>query len=486
MQKEKKEFKLICKVCNKEFIWHDKRMACCSGKCRYQARAKIMLEKYGYDNPARKQRTVEEKAIISKKLSDTSVFKTDRATEVKKKRQDTLIKKYGTKCAFANRDTSKIHKTLEDRYGTRSSRIAKELILLGFNRYEDFCLQIINYFENNNIAPYSDQAKDYIKNTYNLSYEIINDVLEFSEKQHLLYTQKSSIENELSLFLDSLNLKPDQILRNRRPTFMQGKELDFYLPDFKLAIELHGLAFHSERPIYKTKDLTEVKTIHEQKYLNCKKEGIRLIQIFEDEWLNKKDLIKEMITNRLSLSSNKIFARLCEYKELTQGEEVVFFKENHISGNTHSFKAFGLFYKDKLVSALSIRKTWHKAYGDNIIEIARFASLKGYNILGGFQKLLKQVEIYCKEVKLDGILTYADCRFGSGNVYLTSGFEYLGKTNPNYFYEKDGIREQRFKHRKDVTLVGATEREQQNLLGWYAIYDAGSEIYFKLLKGDSL
>lgn len=254
-----------------------------------------------------------------------------------------------------------------------------------------------------------------------------------------------------------------------------------WIKDSKVAIEFHGLVHHSERAIFNTKDIREVKNLHEIKYLYAKREGIKLIQIFEDEWVFKKEIIKSMIKNRLSLNDNKIFARKCEIKEVSAKDRHAFFEITHISGDIKALKSFGLFYENELISALSLRNTWNKSYG-NVIEIARFATKLNTNVVGGFQKLLKQAEKWALENKFEAILTYADCRFGSGKVYYNSGFNYKGKTSPNYFYEKDGIRENRFKHRKNLVLEGNTEREQQNKLGWYAIYDAGNEIYLKSLK----
>lgn len=61
---------------------------------------------------------------------------------------------------------------------------------------------------------------------------------------------------------------------------LKGLELDFYLPDLKIAIELDGLYWHS----IKFKD----PKYHLNKTEQCEAQGIQLIHIFEDEWVNKK------------------------------------------------------------------------------------------------------------------------------------------------------------------------------------------------------
>lgn len=300
-------------------------------------------------------------------------------------------------------------------------------------------------------------------------------------------SSSSSQENAVADFVTSLGFEP---LRNKKPAFMKHSELgrmelDLWIPEKKIAIEYHGLAHHSERPIYGEKDLFKVKSQHEIKYLLCKEKGIQLIQIFEDEWRDKRALCESMIKQRLGIVEHRLFARKCEIKDLSSEERREFFEENHISGDVLASKAFGLFFEGRLVSAVSLRKPWQRKYG-NVIEIARFASAKDHLVVGGFSRLLKAVRSWSLAEGYERILTYADCRFGSGKVYLKNGFSHLGKTKPNYFYEREGIRENRFGHRKSLELRGDSEREQQNELDWFAVYDSGNEIYLLDLLTHSL
>jgi hypothetical protein len=48
----------------------------------------------------------------------------------------------------------------------------------------------------------------------------------------------------------------------------------------------------------------------------CSKKGIQLIHIFEDEWINKQDIVKDRIKNILGIYDKKIFARKCVIKEI--------------------------------------------------------------------------------------------------------------------------------------------------------------------------
>lgn len=272
-----------------------------------------------------------------------------------------------------------------------------------------------------------------------------------------------------------------EVLQNKRPDFLNRKELDIWIPEKQVAVEFHGLVHHSERSVFYQKDLKEVKTLHEYKYYKCKEAGIKLIQIFEDEWANKQKIVESMLLARLGISE-RIYARKTEVRKVSKADLRAFMDENHISGSSQFMTGFGLYVDGVLVSALTLRATWNKAYGEKVVEIARFASLLHTTVIGGFSKLMKEAKAWSLEHGFQSILTYADCRFGSGQVYKQYGFEYLGKTRPNYFYEKNGVREDRFAHRKNnnpaiIEKYGETERAQNNNQGWFAIYDAGNEIY---------
>lgn len=70
------------------------------------------------------------------------------------------------------------------------------------------------------------------------------------------------------------------------------KELDIYIPEKKIAIEYCGLYWHGENT-----SKNSAKNRHIDKLNMCNNIGVRLITIFEDEWLFKQEQVK----NRLSI-----------------------------------------------------------------------------------------------------------------------------------------------------------------------------------------
>jgi len=116
----------------------------------------------------------------------------------------------------------------------------------------------------------------------------------------------SSAEIDIVNFLNDLGIS--NIITSDKE-ILDGKELDIFLPDHNIAIEFDGLYYHSNLFI-------DDKNYHLNKTIAADKKGIRLIHIFEDEWMHKKDIVKSRLKSIIGLSEHKIFARKCFIKEL--------------------------------------------------------------------------------------------------------------------------------------------------------------------------
>ena len=108
------------------------------------------------------------------------------------------------------------------------------------------------------------------------------------------FTKKS---NEIHDITDCLKaLSPQQ----------HNREIDVYIPSLNLGIEYNGLHWHSER-------LGKDKNYHLDKLNKCNEQGIKLIQIFEDEWINHREICESKLKQICGLNTNpKIFARTCK------------------------------------------------------------------------------------------------------------------------------------------------------------------------------
>jgi hypothetical protein len=73
-----------------------------------------------------------------------------------------------------------------------------------------------------------------------------------------------------------------------------GKEIDIYLPQFKVGIEYCGLYWHGEHVLG--------PTYHKDKLALASAAGIRLVTVFEDEWLNTPNKVMFRILTLLGAS----------------------------------------------------------------------------------------------------------------------------------------------------------------------------------------
>jgi hypothetical protein len=207
-------------------------------------------------------------------------------------------------------------------------------------------------------------------------------------------------------------------------------ELDIYIPEHNFAIEINGNYFHSEIGGDKN------KYYHITKSQLCNDKKIKLIHIFEDEWLLKKEIVKSIILKNLNLiSTQKIYAKDCVLKEISSEEKISFLNKNHIQGNCIDKYRFGLFYDNELISVMSfIKKT-----NDYEFELIRFANKNNTDVIDSFSKLLNY---FIDVEKPKKIISYADIRwFGIENqktIYFENNFIFLENTKPNYWYFKPG------------------------------------------------
>jgi transcriptional regulator len=102
---------------------------------------------------------------------------------------------------------------------------------------------------------------------------------------HICAKHVSHGENEVLSF--TKKFFPDAIGRDRKVLY--PKELDIYVPSLKLGIEYHGLHWHGER-------IARDKFNVFHKCQLAKKKGIRLIVLFEDEWLTQRELVENRLT----------------------------------------------------------------------------------------------------------------------------------------------------------------------------------------------
>lgn len=275
-------------------------------------------------------------------------------------------------------------------------------------------------------------------------------------------------EGEIELFNFILELESTAQPNVRQ--IVDKSEIDIYIPKQKIAIEYNGLYWHSEDVLtYNGKSKIS-------DYLKRKKIqgiGVRYVAIFEDEWLNKKEIVKSRIRNILKKTPQVVYARKCNIKSVDSKTASKFCDENHIQGKGRSNIRYGLYYDNELISLMTFSKN---NLSRKIIdwEINRFCSKINTNVVGAASRLFKH---FVKQHSPTQIISYSDNRWSEGNLYKTLGFEFKQETKPNYWYMSPNCitRIHRFNLRKtNKDNRNISEMQLRTKEGFKRIWDCGS------------
>lgn len=246
------------------------------------------------------------------------------------------------------------------------------------------------------------------------------------------------------------------------------KEIDLIASfgERKIGIELNGLYWHCEKE--------KSKLYHKEKHELAESNGLQLLQFFEDEWRDKRPIVLSLVLSKLGITE-RIFARNCTIVFPDRQSSNDFFEQNHLSGSAGNGKIrVGLEHEGVLVALVSFRPPFVSKYGQGTIEIARFATKQGLQIVGGFSRILTHSIPVLKEMGYSQILTYSDKRTGTGNVYIQAGFELVGETEPDYSYTDFENRYNRFKYRANKELTESQVAEKNKV---FKIFGVGSKIF---------
>lgn len=288
----------------------------------------------------------------------------------------------------------------------------------------------------------------------------------------------SSQEKEIKDYINSLGF---DVRTSDRKILTDAKELDLIIPSKNIAIEFDGLYWHCE-------DKKPDKRFHLNKTIECNEKGIRLIHIFEDEWINHEDIVKSRLKAILGVETNKVFARKCEVREIDSKTCKGFLDNNHLQGKISSSVRYGLYYKDELVSVMTFckpRKNLGQEGGEGEYELLRFCNKLNTVVVGGANKLFQH---FVKEKNPNSVISYADRRWNTGQVYENMGFEFTHFSDPDYSYVIGTQRCNKYNFKKELLVKqgfdpNKSEHEIMLERGIYRIYDCGCLCYKWIKKG---
>lgn len=265
---------------------------------------------------------------------------------------------------------------------------------------------------------------------------------------------------ELTSFIEELGVK----YMLNAPDVIDDHRFDMWLPDHNVAIMLHSLS--SDRQVNKNSN--------REMYVRCNESSIRLIQFFSDEWSEKTKICKSIILNALKLVKNKIDACDCIIKVISTKETKPFLNDNHVAGQTKARLHVGLYHPDHgLVSVSTVRVPIQKKWG-KVTELARMASKVNFVVRGAASKMLKYITTWSKDMGYEGLLSYAELRYGTGGVYGLCGLTLQATAKNNYWYTDGNVRYNRFKFRAQP---GKTEKDVAVENNVHPVWGCGNNVY---------
>ena len=401
-----------------------------------------------YDKDLRKSMT--EKANLTKEN-----FSEQKKIEINQKRECTVIEKYGVDNISKNKQINK----------EKSLKI-KEVLLKTNRNKSSKTIERLGYIVEN-----MDKYNFYLFcNHCSKSFSITRSLFSQRNRGNTKICLNCNPNNNDSFFemdiADFIEKNTSTEVLRKCKTYKKY-EMDVYIPEMSLAFECNGLWWHSEK--YKK------SSYHSEKSDFFEKVGIKVVHIWEDDWKNKKEIVKSMILDLVSKNiQNNIDVGECEVSEISSKESEMFLDENHIKESSKTKYRFGLFHKKNLVCAMTLSKS----NSGELYELKRFSKKLNYNVDGGFQKLLDYFTSLFNPEKIIYCLN-RDWTFDL--MYKNAGFKETIRKKPDYsyFHKDDTLRINKLNFKKSYLLKegfdsSLTEHQIMNKLNYFRIYDSGS------------
>ena len=221
----------------------------------------------------------------------------------------------------------------------------------------------------------------------------------------------------------------------------------------------------------------------QNKYIFLKNKGIRLINIFEYEWINRErhnKLVEFILLNTIRTNTTKIYARNTNIITLDNHNTKEFLNSNHFQLYSPAEYNIGLEYNNELVALMTFGKPRFSCEYE--YELIRLAFKSNIIIIGGTERMFKY---FIKEIKPTSIISYCAITKFSGNIYKKLGFTSDGLSSPNYRWintktNENYARYQCMKHKlikNGLGTINETENDIMRKHGFIKIYDCGNEIY---------
>lgn len=289
------------------------------------------------------------------------------------------------------------------------------------------------------------------------------------------FTGDSRIQRKLAAYLESKGLRVETNVRIGDQ--LDRKEVDIYLPEHRIAIEVNGAYWHSEKfNVHAGYHLEKTRRLHSL--------GIQLLHFWDFEIRNRPSVIGSMLRNAAGLAARTIGARKCVVQGVSTKGAREFLEANHLGGFVPAQLYLGLWHAQELVALMSFGRPRFNHEAE--VELLRFAVKKGTSVPGAFSRLFKHSK---DELGFSTCVSYADRRYSTGKVYATNGFKLAGVSSPSYFYVRGSQRVSRYRAQKHrlAELLGPlfnpdiSESENMDRAGYDRVWDCGQQVWIHTL-----
>jgi len=436
---------------------NQKRIWCRACVTKYLAptvkkkREETMLKRYGVENAAKSKELLEKKkqTCLKRYGAESPLGNID----IRNKSKKTWLENYGVENP-GQRDCQK--QKIKDYYKKNPSPSqVKFLERMPQSSIEQFEAELIAFLDANpNYAPCSKETAK----RFNCSIDTISQVLQRYSRQDLLKKSGSTLESIVTKYItDNYSGLVIKQARNVIPP----KEVDIYLPELKIAFEINGLWWHSEH--------FHDKTYHYDKWKACLDVGISLYTIWEHEWGNAwKILIKKLVSPKKPIYARK--TSIITDKNIIRN----FINQTHIQKAGSILEAVGLVFNKQIVAALTISQHHRKGSMQMVLNRVCFGE---FYVIGGLSKMLKALKY-----RGDLITWSNNCYAPNPTLYENSGFKRIKNIPPDYFYvDKNGNyhSKQSQMRNKIQCSKDETEREFNLERGFWRVWDCGKIRWLK-------
>lgn len=490
---DKKYVEVQCDICNEiksiQYYNYCKNIAkygiyTCNQQCAQIKNKRTNLERYGTESPLSNINIINKrKNTLINKFGVDNVMK---VKEIKAKANQTLYNKFGVTVPMKNENIKKKQQdTMESTYGSKFSMQVDDILQKSLTKHKDKSDEVkqeikdkrettmLNNYGVTNIA-HSEEHKNKIYEQTKIKYHDVNilyikdDIYtiecdcghtveinyhnflyRYANKSTICTTcnpinsKKSGAEFAFRQFISSVYGGEIQI--NKR--ILNNKELDVYLPELKLAFEFNGLYWHSEE--YLPTDY------HKNKSDECKRLGIELIHIYDDDWVSKTDIVKTIVKKKIGIVDS--FNNKHSISLVDKAVATVFLEENNILGYVDNDINIGIYVNGDdgddgvLISILSLKSN------ENGFDIVGVCDNKYMMPVDGFHYMFN---FLIRNFKMNYVTFLVDRDFGYIDGLIECGFELIETTPPSSKYIVNG---KRISFGCDVAS--------------YSIYNSGYNIY---------